>query len=908
MGEITNITGKLPIGMVMKSDNGGEYVGQIFRDVALEFQVRQIFSSAYLHEQNADAEVVWKDIAAMARSMMLSAGLDKKYWPLAFRHAVWLRNRMPNSGKGWTIPYFTIYGEYPDMSVVSIYGAPVFAWIDKKLRKKLANKSKEYVYVGHATDSLSYLLLDVSNGKIKRVGKPLVHEDVADYGRKMATTTTYDKLMVTGPEDLPTAKPKPFKLPTSVTGYKVIDHGAYYDLDDEETYGVVKLHHPVTRDTFWMDARSYLCIDCNTAKATCAVAFDNLSTYLMRNLSRGGMNHFYPIFSTAVCDNNKSDVLKPHVMIVSTDTSDSGGKHTPFGIVYHPSADLPPEDATEADIQFEFTYVALSLTVDDRPMIDRMRPPPRNYMHSQTYPDRVPWHDGYVKELTSLWNKGVFKLCDPPIGQQKANVVTLDGKETNRYKWLADGSLDECKVRYVARGDMQPEDSYDDTFAPSPQLRSIRLILNLSLIWNLVVYHFDVSTAFLNSPLQYDIWLKLPVGLKLPEFGDYKYAKLLKSIYGLKNAAHDWSVLQETWLMKYDSRICKSKVEPCLYHIFDEVSGLIVLILVQVDDYMVATNDEAYKSRLLVAYNATYAIKDLGKLDYIMQTKVNFIPGGVELSQARQIDDLAMKYQVSNAKPKYTPMEESLDLSKADNMDKLLPYLNLLGSLYWIARMTRPDVYFCLVYLAQFSHSYDERHFTALKRVLRYLHTTKHLVLRIMPTRTGDNLVTTIIVDSNWARHKQDRKSIQGSLDYVNGALTDWSSSKQGTVALSATESEYVAAAEGGKNGLHWMWLFKDMLANCKLKKHKLPSRIFSDNQGAIFLSEHPVNSKRTRHIDIRYHALRDWVAKLYIRMCHIAGENNPSDMLTKPLGKTKLEQFRTQVGVVPPLESSTKA
>jgi transposase InsO family protein len=133
--------GTLPTALVLKSDNGGEYVGGTLKEVCEANEVKQIFMAPYLHEQNAHAEVVWRDVANIARAMLLTAGLDHRYWPLTYRHSAWLKNRMPNSGKGWSIPFYTINNEYPDLSVVRIFGCTAYSWIDPELRKKLDNKS-----------------------------------------------------------------------------------------------------------------------------------------------------------------------------------------------------------------------------------------------------------------------------------------------------------------------------------------------------------------------------------------------------------------------------------------------------------------------------------------------------------------------------------------------------------------------------------------------------------------------------------------------------------------------------------------------------------------------------------------------------------------------------------------------
>ena len=110
-------------------------------------------------------------------------------------------------------------------------------------------------------------------------------------------------------------------------------------------------------------------------------------------------------------------------------------------------------------------------------------------------------------------------------------------KEVFHYKELADGGLDKRKVRTCIRGCFQIF-SYDETFAPMPQLKSFRMFFVLCTILNLETSQFDVSGAFLNSPLQYEIWVKLPKGYK--GFGNYTHGILRKSMYGLKQAARDW--------------------------------------------------------------------------------------------------------------------------------------------------------------------------------------------------------------------------------------------------------------------------------------------------------------------------------------------------------------------------------
>ena len=117
--------------LVLKSDNGGEYAGPSFKKVMQDNNVRHIFMSAYLHEENARAEVIFRDRSNMARSFLITSGLDNEYWPLMYRHANWIANRMPNQYRDWEIPFVVLRKEVPDLSTVRIVGATAYAFVDR---------------------------------------------------------------------------------------------------------------------------------------------------------------------------------------------------------------------------------------------------------------------------------------------------------------------------------------------------------------------------------------------------------------------------------------------------------------------------------------------------------------------------------------------------------------------------------------------------------------------------------------------------------------------------------------------------------------------------------------------------------------------------------------------------------
>ena len=129
------------------------------------------------------------------------------------------------------------------------------------------------------------------------------------------------------------------------------------------------------------------------------------------------------------------------------------------------------------------------------------------------------------------------------------NKNIVDTKFVFKLKRLPDGTIDKRKVRLVARGFTQVfGEDYTDTFAPVSQLLTVRLVILLTVQFSLHPYHIDVKCAFLNSKLDFELYLKLPAGFNI---GGKQYGRARKSIYGLKQAARDWHVLQHSFIIIY---------------------------------------------------------------------------------------------------------------------------------------------------------------------------------------------------------------------------------------------------------------------------------------------------------------------------------------------------------------------
>ena len=167
----------------------------------------------------------------------------------------------------------------------------------------------------------------------------------------------------------------------------------------------------------------------------------------------------------------------------------------------------------------------------------------------------------------------------------------------------------------------------------------------------------------------------------------------------------------------------------------------------------------------------------------------------------------------------------------------------------------------------------------ALILVLRYLKTTidDTLTLRIHD-KTTSHCNLSIETDSDWASDHTDRKSFSGSCVFYNGSLLNFLVSKQATVSTSSTEAEYIALSEAVKEGLYFVNLINEIIPV------KTPVKTYIDNIGAGFIAQNDVNNSRTKHIDIRYHLIRDWIAKGTIELFHVDSKDNRADIFTKAL------------------------
>jgi hypothetical protein len=243
--------------------------------------------------------------------------------------------------------------------------------------------------------------------------------------------------------------------------------------------------------------------------------------------------------------------------------------------------------------------------------------------------------------------------------------------------------------------------------------------------------------------------------------------------------------------------------------------------------------------------------------------------------------------------PAQVPMEARLKLKKDNGSSPFdqTRYRSIVGSLRYLLH-TRPNLAYSVGIVSRFMESPMTEHMAAVKHILRYVKGTTSMgcCYKKMPDENR-NLVG--FSDSDLAGDLDDRKSTTGVIYFLGSNPVSWSSNKQRVVALSSCEAEYIAAASAACQGV-WLETLRTDLSDKQSQKIKLKV----DNKSAISLCKNPVFHDRSKHIDTRFHFIRERVEEGRVEVEHIGMNDQIADILTKPLGRMKFLELRERIGV----------
>lgn len=460
-----------------------------------------------------------------------------------------------------------------------------------------------------------------------------------------------------------------------------------------------------------------------------------------------------------------------------------------------------------------------------------------------------------------------------------------------------DGKVETYKARLVAKGFTQKEGiDYEETFSPVAMLKSIRILLTIAAHFDYEIWQMDVKTAFLNGNLDECIFMVQPDGF-VAEGQEHKLCKLKKSIYGLKQASRSWNIRFDQAIKSFGFDQCPD--ESCVYK---KCNGNVVMFLVlYVDDILLIGNDVGVLSTVRVWLSSQFDMKDLGEASHILGIKLmrdrkNRMLG---LSQASYIDSILARFSMQDSKKGFLPFRHGISLSKdqcpktPEEIEKMkgIPYASAVGSLMYAMLCTRPDICFAVGMVSRYQSNPGQEHWTTVKHILKYLKRTRDYML----VYQAETLVPIGYTDSDFQSDKDSRKSTSGYVYTLGGGAISWRSIKQSCIADSTMEAEYVAASEVAKEAV---WLKNFLMDLGVVLSVQSAITLYCDNSGAVVNSKEPRSHKRGKHIERKYHLIREIVQRGEVIVTKIASENNLADPFTKSLPAKTFDSHVEGMGV----------
>ncbi|CAJ2653663.1 unnamed protein product [Trifolium pratense] len=490
------------------------------------------------------------------------------------------------------------------------------------------------------------------------------------------------------------------------------------------------------------------------------------------------------------------------------------------------------------------------------------------------------WREAMDQEIESIERNRTWELTDLPQGMKKIGV-----KWVYKTKYNEQGKVEKYKARLVAKGYSQQYGiDFNEVFAPVARWDTIRTILALASSHGWNVYQLDVKSAFLHGDLAEDVYVDQPAGYNKQEGKVYK---LKKALYGLKQAPR-------AWYSKIESYFAQEKFQKCPHEhtlfIKQDDKKNVLIVSLYVDDLIFTGSNEVMFEEFKTSMKSKFSMTDLGKMRYFLGVEVKQFDGGIFICQQKYAKELLLRFKMDQCNKVCSPMVPGNKLIRDEN-GKLVDATNYRQMtcclMYLLA--SRPDLTFSVCLVARYMERPTEIHLAAIKRIMRYLKGT--LELGIWYIR-NEKLTLVGWSDSDYAGDLDDRKSTSGYVYMLGSSAVSWSSKKQAIVTLSTTEAEFVAAASCACQGI---WLRRILAELGQLQECTI---IKCDNSSSIKLSKNPVMHGRCKHIDVRYHFLRDLTREGVVELSHCSTMEQIADIMTKPL---KLETFcnlRDKLGV----------
>jgi len=329
-----------------------------------------------------------------------------------------------------------------------------------------------------------------------------------------------------------------------------------------------------------------------------------------------------------------------------------------------------------------------------------------------------------------------------------------------------------------------------------------------------------------------------------------------------------------------------------------------------VDDMLAAMSTPEEMAKLKSDLKSYFKLVDLSPVKWLLGIHIehNRKARTISLSQTSYIETVVKRFNLTDAYKVHTPLSTGIILMKElcpkTEQEKRqmvsIPYLSTVGFCMYTAMCTQPNIVYAIQHLSQYMSNPGQAHWMAAQRVIRYLNTTKNVKLVL-----GRKLTICLLgyTDSDWALNIDDQRSISGYIFTLGSSAISWSSKKQATVTTLSFEAEYIACKHAMKEAM-WLRSLLRLLMHLQSKSTQVnvsakgPTRIHCDNQGAITLTKDGSFHAHSKHIDVKYHYIRECVEVGDMHFEYLPTANMTANVLTKALAHPKHSKFAQLMGL----------
>ncbi|GJX99883.1 putative ribonuclease H-like domain-containing protein [Tanacetum coccineum] len=421
----------------------------------------------------------------------------------------------------------------------------------------------------------------------------------------------------------------------------------------------------------------------------------------------------------------------------------------------------------------------------------------------------------------------------------------------------------------LAKGYKQEEGiDFEDSFAPVARLEAVRMFIAFAAHRNITIFQMDVKTAFLNGPLKEEVYVSQPEGFIDPEFPNHVY-RLKKALYGLKQAPRAWYDKLSSFLIEHGFN--KGIIDPTLFT--RRHGGDILLVQVYVDDIIFGSTNPDFSKRFANLMKNNFEMSMMGELKFFLGLQVHQSPRGIFISQSQYAIELLKKHGLDECVSMSTPMAtERLDADLQGTPTDQTTYRRMIGGLMYLTA-SRPDIAFATFVCVHYQARPTVKHLKEVKQIFRHLRQSYNMGLWY-PKDSGFELIV-----YSYADHAGCKDDLEA--EYVS---------------LSACCAQVI-----------WM---RTQLLDYGFKYNRIP--MYCDSKSAIAISCNPVQHSKTKHIDIRYHFIKEHVERGTVEIYFVGTEYQLADLFTKALPKERFEYLVHRIGMrcMTPtqLESLTKS